>query len=45
MVSALAYYCPLFGELDYLPAIVFPFVKLFSADDISCFEIILSFLN
>jgi hypothetical protein len=30
--------------VDYLPEIVFPFVKLFALDEIECFEIVLSFL-
>ena len=41
--SALAFYCPLFGEVEHLPELVFPFVKLFASDDLFCFEVVLSF--
>ena len=27
VLSALAHWCPLFAEVDYLPQVVFPFVK------------------
>ena len=41
--SVLAFYCPLFGEVEHLPELVFPFVKLFATDDLFCFEVVLSF--
>ena len=44
LLSALAFYCPVFGEIDYLPGLVFPFIKLFGVDEVLCFEVILSFL-
>ena len=35
-----------FGELPYLPALAFPFVKLFARDDLAAFEAVLCvFLN
>lgn len=44
ILSALAHYCPVFSEIDYIPAVVFPFVKMFGVDEVLCFEIILSFM-
>lgn len=43
ILSALAHYCSVFGEVEYLPDLVFPFVKLFANEELVCFEIILSF--
>jgi hypothetical protein len=44
--SALAWWCPVFGEAEHLPAMAFPFVKLFAADDVGAFEALASvFLN
>ncbi|KRX10674.1 WD40-repeat-containing domain [Pseudocohnilembus persalinus] len=43
ILSSLAHYCPVFGEVDYVPALIFPFVKLFGTDEVLCFEVILSF--
>lgn len=43
ILSSLAHYCSVFGEIDYLPDLVFPFVKLFANEEIVSFEIILSF--
>ncbi|CAL8097687.1 unnamed protein product [Calicophoron daubneyi] len=37
--SALAFWCPLFGELEWLPLFVFPFVKLFQNNLLHAFEI------
>lgn len=31
------------GEVDYLPAMVFPFVKLYGTDEASCFETLATF--
>ena len=42
VVSALAYWSPVFGEVPYLPALVFPFVKVCTTDDMAAFEIALS---
>ena len=44
ILSALAYWCPLFGEISYLPELVYPFVQLIKNDDMVCFETILCFL-
>ncbi|DAZ96216.1 TPA: hypothetical protein N0F65_012578 [Lagenidium giganteum] len=38
VLSALAHWCPAFGEIEYLPAAVYPFVKLFQENDIAAFE-------
>ena len=44
-LSCLAYYCPLFSEVPYLPEMVFPFVKLFSrGEEHLLFEVIVSIL-
>ncbi|CAD8143995.1 unnamed protein product [Paramecium octaurelia] len=44
-LSCLAYYCPLFAEIDYLPQLVFPFVKLFKrGEELLIFEATLSLL-
>ena len=46
ILSALAFWSPVFGELPYLPALAFPFVKMFARDDLAAFEVLLSiFLN
>ncbi|KAI9136457.1 hypothetical protein BKA69DRAFT_1170674 [Paraphysoderma sedebokerense] len=38
ILSALVYWCPLFEDLEYLPAMVFPFIKVFENDSFACFE-------
>jgi len=43
VLSALAYYSPIFSEVEYLPDLVFPFVKLFAHDELLCFEILVVF--
>jgi len=43
-MSALAYWSPIFGEVDYLPQIAFPFSMLYVGDDLSCFEIVQTFI-
>ncbi|CAG9332332.1 unnamed protein product [Blepharisma stoltei] len=40
--SALAYWSPFFGEIDYLPKLVHPFGKVYPGDDLSCFEVVAS---
>ena len=50
VLSALAYWCPLFAEIDYMPALVYPFAKVLDQDDLILFEILakrvpLFFLN
>lgn len=43
ILSCLAYYSPIFSEVEYLPDLVYPFVKLFANDELLCFEVTLSF--
>lgn len=43
ILSALAYWCPVFAEIDYLPQIVYPFVKIIKNDDLILFEVVMSF--
>ena len=38
-LSALAHWAPVLGEVAFLPALAFPFVRLFRADLESCFEV------
>ena len=38
-VYALSHWTPLFGEIDYLPEFVFPFVKLYQNNPLLAFEI------
>ena len=44
MLSCLAFWSPIFENLDYLPALVYPFVKLFWNDLFSCLEVIMTIL-
>ena len=44
LVSCLAHWTPLFGQVTYLPAFVFPFLKVFGADEVSCFEAVATVL-
>ncbi|KAI9356508.1 hypothetical protein DFJ73DRAFT_822843 [Zopfochytrium polystomum] len=44
VLSAVAHWSPIFESLDYLPAIVFPFVKTFANDMFAGFEVILTVL-
>lgn len=44
VLSAIAYWCPAFGEVSYLPEVVYPFVKLFRENDLAAFEASLSVL-
>jgi len=43
ILSCLAYYSPIFSEVDYLPNMIYPFVKLFANDDLICFETVIAF--
>ncbi|KAG3120410.1 hypothetical protein PI124_g3676 [Phytophthora idaei] len=38
VLSAIVYWCPAFGEVSYLPAVVYPFVKIFRENDLAAFE-------
>ena len=44
VLSALAYWSPIFGETEFLPMMVFPIIKLFPNNQLICFEIIASML-
>lgn len=44
VISGLAYWSPVFENLDYLPNMIFPFVKLLVNDTFSCFELIMTIL-
>lgn len=43
-LSALAQWTPLFGETQYLPGLVFPFVKMFQNNQLITFEILATVL-
>jgi len=43
-LSALAHWSPIFAECDYLPLLIFPFVKLFQNNQVVCFEICASLI-
>jgi len=43
MLSALAYWCPIFAEGKYLPHIDYPFVNRIKNDDLVLFEVLVSF--
>eukprot|EP00826_Nyctotherus_ovalis_P008512 TRINITY_DN12208_c0_g1_i29.p1 TRINITY_DN12208_c0_g1~~TRINITY_DN12208_c0_g1_i29.p1 ORF type:complete len:827 (+),score=256.38 TRINITY_DN12208_c0_g1_i29:112-2592(+) len=45
LLSALAYWCPLLAEIDYLPAFVYPFAKVLEHDDLVLFEILVSIFS
>ncbi|XP_061919538.1 TBC1 domain family member 31 isoform X2 [Entelurus aequoreus] len=40
ILSALAHWAAIFGEVEYLPLITFPFVKLFQNNPMVCFEVV-----
>lgn len=44
ILSLLGYHCPFFTEIDYFPALVFPFIKVLGNNEILCFETILTFM-
>jgi len=44
ILSCLGHWCPIFLDVDYLPSIVFPFVKSIPNDDLLVFEISVSIL-
>ncbi|KAI9105257.1 hypothetical protein DFS34DRAFT_598702 [Phlyctochytrium arcticum] len=44
VLSALAYWSPIFENLDYLPALIFPFVRVFLGDLFGAFEVIVTVL-
>ncbi|CAL1610656.1 unnamed protein product [Knipowitschia caucasica] len=40
VLSAMAHWAAIFGEVEYLPLVVFPFVKLFQNNPLLCFEVV-----
>lgn len=44
-LSALAHWAAIFGEVDYLALLSFPFVKLFQNNQLICFEMIATILS
>lgn len=44
VLSVLAHWCPLFSQVDYLPALLFPFVKIFENNALITFEAIYTVL-
>ena len=45
ILSCLAHWSPIFENLDYLPAVIFPFVKLFGNDLFSGLEVVMTVLS
>ena len=45
VMSALAYWSPIFGEAEFLPMVAFPFVKLFPNNHLICFEFVATVLR
>lgn len=45
VLSALAHWAAIFGEVEYLPLITFPFVKLFQNNPVVCFEVVATFIG
>ena len=43
-MSALGHWSPIFLDVNFLPAIVFPFIKVIPGDDLFVFEIIMSLI-
>lgn len=43
--SCLAFWSPLFGETDWLPLFIFPFVKLFQSNMMHAFEVVATVLS
>lgn len=44
ILSALAYWSPIFGEVSFLPDLVYPFVRVLKSDDLVLFEVLMCFL-
>ncbi|KAM7382539.1 hypothetical protein PAMP_002266 [Pampus punctatissimus] len=40
VLSALSHWASIFGEVEYLPLVAFPFVKLFQNNPMLCFEVV-----
>ncbi|KAF0301827.1 TBC1 domain family member 31 [Amphibalanus amphitrite] len=43
-LSALAWWCPLFAEVEFLPYFVFPFCNVFSSDPLTALEMVITLL-
>lgn len=43
-LSALSHWAPVLGECAFLPALAFPFVKLFGTDELAAFETVMTVL-
>lgn len=41
----MAHWSAIFGEVEYLPLIAFPFVKLFQNNPMLCFEVVATVLG
>lgn len=41
-LSAIGYWSPIFLDVEYMPSLVFPFIKVIPNDDLLVFEIIMS---
>jgi hypothetical protein len=44
IMSAIGYWCPLFLDVEFLPEIVFPFIKVISNDDLMVFEVVVGLI-
>jgi hypothetical protein len=44
ILSAIGHWSPIFIEVEYLPQIVFPFLKIIPNDDLFVFELIMSLI-
>ncbi|XP_061529879.1 LOW QUALITY PROTEIN: TBC1 domain family member 31 [Phycodurus eques] len=44
VLSALSHWASIFGEVEYLPLLAFPFVKLFQNNPMLCFEVVATVL-
>jgi hypothetical protein len=45
LLSALVYWSPIFEDVDFIPYLVFPFVKVFENDTFMAFEIVLTVIG
>jgi hypothetical protein len=45
IVNALAFWSPIFGDLPYLPQLVFPFANFYKNDIFSAFETVMSVIG
>ena len=45
IISAMANLSPIFGAVEYLPELIFPFLKVFNQSSSTIFEIVLTFFG